>query len=491
MENSMYNLTFFLFQNHHGNKKKLEKQFYSLLQTNQRYCHVRGPIKYISNIEPSANDFKSLRGLIYKIAKKMPGWGEDYPIRWINLERELEGLRKKKDKSVFSLEYIKEIAKNGSFPITSTQEVIFFLQYQHQLGNIIFFNETSLYEFVIIKPTWLIDAFRCIVFANELHPFAKTPLNKILLDFKKTGEITLDLLKKLVRKKHPELIEHFIYVLDLMMKFDIIVRLEHVEDTLVKNVFICPCVIDKQSYSFEQILNENDKCVRSPWLCLEFNFLPPALFNHLLVFCMRDLAFARPKLCYEFGLFCLKKTNGMTRFVLCMSKNTIFLQIMSSKKDDNSSVQRNENMQIGQTLFKNISRKINDILHKYEQTVNYKLIVQCPKSDYAACETEGHSYSVEHMKYDTKATCDYHDDLHDIGEMFTFWIPVSSIVTQLQHIIAMYQDNLIENKENVVSNPHLLSAIFRLSAKKISSAYVTSSGIVAFLYNRTQSAHIS
>lgn len=412
----------FFFQNHHGNKEELDKQFNSLLHTNQRHCHVRGPIHYISNIEPSATDFKRLREFIFGIAKEMPGWGEDYPIRWINLEREIEGLREKNDKPVLSLENIMEVAKNCPVPITCTQEVILFLQYQHQLGNIIFFNETSLHEFVIIKPTWLIDAFRCIVFADKLHPFANTPQNKILLDFKITGVITLDVLEKLFREKRPELIKHVGYVLDLMMKFDIIVQ---GKDT---NVFICPCVIDKKSCSFETIWKKIDKFVHSPWLCLEFNFLPPALFNHLLVFCMRDSAFEQPKLSYEFGVFCFEKTNGMTKFVLCMSKNTIFLQIKSSQKDDNTSIQRKETMKIGQTLFKNISRKINDILHKYELTVNYKLKVQCPESDYDACETEGHLYSVENMAYNTKATCDYHDDLHDIQEMFTFWIPVSTIV---------------------------------------------------------------
>lgn len=417
-------------QNIEKEKKEVKNKFASAIKTNRRHCHVRGGMHFISNIEPSENTFSQLRRTIFDIAKKMPAWGEDYPIRWTNLERRIEQLRKE-GSNVVTLQSIKKVAKEGLVAIITHEEMILFLNYQHQIGNVVFYNDTSLNECVIIKPTWLINAFKCIVFADDIPPFVTTHQKQILLEFKQTGVITLEVLTDLFKQKGPAFIDNLGYVLNVMMKFDIIVK-----DKLDNKKFICPCVIDKESSSFETILKESGNCFRSPWLCIEFSFLPPALYNHLLVFCMRDPNFDQPKLFYEIGLFCFKNTNGLKKFVLCLSKMTICVQVWSDTKDDKSCLQGNETIKIGQTLFKNISDKINDILQKYELRVEYKLRVLCCESAYDICET-AHLYYLGNMQNSEYTMCGYHGEIHNFEAMFRFWIPVSTIQRKIVKLIVM------------------------------------------------------
>ncbi|CAG2247338.1 unnamed protein product [Mytilus edulis] len=205
------------------------------MKTNQRHCHVLGGINYISNTQPSDNTFDNLRRLIFEVAEDMPSWGEHYPVRWIYLEKALERQREKGD-TVIKLDDIKEIAQNSSVPITSSDEVILFLQYQHEIGNLIFFNDQSLKDCVIIQPNWLIDAFKCIVCADEFRLFSKKPRYNTLLNIKENGVITLNVLKEMFREKGVAYLGYLEYVLGVMEKYDIMFKDKLTRDTLFVQV---------------------------------------------------------------------------------------------------------------------------------------------------------------------------------------------------------------------------------------------------------------
>lgn len=320
-----------------------------MIQTNKRNCHIRGKMNYISNVEPSKSAFEKLRTSIMDIGKGMAVWGEDYPVRWINLERALNKLRKEKH-TVLKLENIIEVAKNCSVPITSKEEVILFLEFQHKMGNVIFYNDESLNDCVIIEPSWLINAFKCIVCADEFRKFSAMPNYKEITTFKEKGVLSEDILRKMFENEHSVYLPHMKYVLGVMEKFDIIVKVKD-------SSFVCPSLIEKQSSTLEKILDDNGihKEERSSWLCIEFAFLPPALYNHLLVYCMRDSEFEKPDLFHEIGVFCKKGSNELELFVLCKSKNTIAVQIWSRSKNESMSEKKKRMIKNGHTLFGKLS----------------------------------------------------------------------------------------------------------------------------------------
>ncbi|CAG2231770.1 unnamed protein product [Mytilus edulis] len=350
-------------------KSEWEEKFKTLRLMNKRDPLVWGHVNYISNTNPSASDFKTLKDRIVKIAETSPNWGEDYPVRWINLEKVL-GRERTKGNNVLSVKDVKEMAMNCSVPIRQEKEVILFLKFQHERGNLIFFDEKELRNYIILDPSWLSDAFKCIVFADECTKDSHQ--QSTLPEFRQNGKITKALLRKMIEHKNSKYKGHFNEVVGVMTKFDIIVMDK-------QDSFICPSVITRKAVSFKTICDKENinktSCFRSPWLCIEFNFLPPALFNHLLVFCMRDTkCFENAELFNEIGIFCIKGSTDLDKFFLCKSGRTIALQIFT----------RNEIVQNAQFLYKTILHKLTTITSKYGYTVYYTPKILCGETDYSS-----------------------------------------------------------------------------------------------------------
>lgn len=415
-------------------KEEWKKKFARLLRINQRFSHVIGGINYISNTIESEDTFNSLRTLIFDIAKNNKSeWGKDYPVRWIQLEKALNQLRNE-GKYILEFSDVLEEAKRDPLPITSEKEVILFLKFQHEIGNLIFYNEKVLRNFVITEPTWLINAFKCIICANEFHKFSRRTHHEELQKFEDTGVISSDLCHKLFEEKSNEHANKSAFVLSVMEKFDIIVK-----DPSDKSSFICPCGIKimNKSSNYDIIFKENsiskDTCYRSPWLYMEFNFLPPALYNHLLVLCVNDSTFEKPKLYHKVGIFCIQESKGRDKIVICKSNKTIMIQRVQS--GFKSEEQMNGNIMNGHNLYKNISSKIVEILRKYDIKLNYKPSIACCN---APDDSVDDRYSVNDIKSNLTRWCNYHSSEHNIEDMFRFWL--EKIVSIL---LLSYSDNTL------------------------------------------------
>lgn len=351
----------------------------------------------------------------------MPIWGENYPVRWINLEKALSKQRDK-FKHVLSFENVMEEAENCAVQISDKDEVTLFLRYQHEIGNLIFYTHSNLKNCVILKPSWLIDAFKCIICANEFQQFSDETHSKELLTFEQEGEISIDLCQTLFNMKSQKHAEHSELVLQIMEKFDIIVK-----DKLDNNKFICPAGIrikegNEGIIIFEDICKEHkiDKNNLSPWLCMEFDFLPPALYNHLLVLCMRDSIFEKLKLYRGIGIFRIQADGGRTLLVICKLRNKIIIQKIHLGSDHyNSKGQRNETIPNGRDIFNNISSKIRDILTKYDISLKCTYSIKC---GVAPDDDQDYLYSEDYIKENTKRWCNHHKASHILGTLLSFWL---------------------------------------------------------------------
>lgn len=405
---------FFNFQNSVEKKEKWEKKFKKLRTINERHSLIWGDVIFISNTNPSAGDFNQLRSKIVEVAKTTPDWGMDYPVKWIYLEDALNN--KRENTNILTLNEVMEVAKNCSVPTTSFDEVILFLSYQHAIGNLIFYNETNLKDCVILKPTWLIDAFKCIVYADKCKTNQNNPLS--FPEFTLNGKISKHDLKKLIEYECSKYEGHLETVIGVVEKFDIIVNDK-------SDSYICPSAIRKMSSPFETICENkhiNDKtCFRSSWLCLEFDFLPPALYNHLLVFCMCDNNFVNPELFYEIGIFCINRRNELDKFFLCKSGRTIALQMFSTCFDDNSFKLHCDKIPNTQTLFENILEKIQRITSKYGFRVQCKPKIKCGKADYVS---EKQRYPLDGIRLGNCTHCG--NATHNYENLSNVWIKVSN-----------------------------------------------------------------
>lgn len=366
--------------------------------TYYRRRHIRGGIHFLSNKCYEEEDFQILRESIYHAASKLPSWGEDTPVRWIHMEKALDNERLK-TKSVLSLSYIVKLAKGLSVPINDPSEVKFFLKYQHLIGNLIFFEDTQ--DYIIIKPSWLIDAFRCLVCAIE---FRKDLLNDPrLVVLTHTGEVQKDLIGKLFSKV-PECFDHQDFVLEVMMKFDIIVR----DYSVSKPIYIIPSIIEKASTKpWNQVCKQygadQKGCTRTSWICFDFDFLPPAIYNSILVLLLRDETYERVELFHEKAIFDIKCSLGCQKLVICKTLNTICLQVWSWSKNRFSL----------RHIIKKISENILYLKSKYGVMIAYKLTFMCGIAHFTS---DNSKFDEEDLNKSTEGIyCNHHKAMHSFS----------------------------------------------------------------------------
>lgn len=379
--------------------------------TGVRRLHLRegsDAIHFLSNKSHDETDFDNLRESIFKAASKLPSWKEDKPVRWIRMENELDSVRRREKKSVLTRSDIIQIAKGLSVPISDPDEVNLFLKYQHELGNIIYFEDIQ--DYIIIRPSWLIDAFKCLVCASDFR-------NKLLnypdwVDLKNTGKAKKQFIRELL-KFVPECYDHQKYVLDVMMKFDIIVR----DDSDSEPGYIIPSMIDKTSTPpwntiVEKYSANCDPCERTSWLCLDFDFLPPAIFNNILVRHMTDDKYKLLELYHKSAIFDIN-SNSSKKLVIYNSYNTICLQVWSWINDKTSC----------RDIYRSLIDNISEQKSKFGVKVPYKIKFMCGKANVTL---ENRSFDIDELKKFGKGLhCHHQSDNHilpDALSLATPWI---------------------------------------------------------------------
>ena len=138
------------------------------------------------------SDMTELKDIIFAVAKRMPWWGKLKPAKWIHLEQVIMSLEK--DSPVASVKEIIDANQESALPVEDEDEIRAFLRTQHSSGDLLFFEEAGLEETVVLRPQWIIDAFKSLTVTFEqlrryshLRPYlselyTKGILHKVFID---------------------------------------------------------------------------------------------------------------------------------------------------------------------------------------------------------------------------------------------------------------------------------------------------------------------
>ncbi|XP_052097366.1 probable serine/threonine-protein kinase roco8 [Mytilus californianus] len=140
-------------------EKELNNQIDHVFGFQSKYHHLYNKF-YLSNTKDSNEDFEKLQYAIYETARKMDNWGNAFPLKWILLEHLIE-INKINGKNFINFPDMSNLAKHPDINILEKEELLLFLRFQHNVGNIIFFE--NIQDLIILRPQWLADAFRCLV----------------------------------------------------------------------------------------------------------------------------------------------------------------------------------------------------------------------------------------------------------------------------------------------------------------------------------------
>lgn len=372
-----------------------------------KYHHLQH-ICYISNTNDPDEEFEKLRQEISAIAMEMNKRSEPVPLKWILLEH-LIAINKEDGKNFINLDDITSMAKHSDINILDIQEVFLFLRFQHEVGNIIFFEDIQ--DLIILNPQWLVDAFRCLVSDKiDCRMQAYEDWTQLL----RQGQISDFLITELFQSKFGiQYLQQKEDLLKVMVKFDILVKIED------KDLYMMPSMMPSLSFNevCEKIGVREPNCNRTSWFCLKFAFLPPAFFNHLSVWFLQN--YEPTEIDDNKTLYALYRgicvfdidSSRCDKILVTMSSSTIAIQILSfsRKKRDLESICSN--------IRGKVISKIEAIKARYKLNINFEHHFKC---------SSGHFYKDTTSYQDLLKTDEYfcieHKEVHESKKMYLPWM---------------------------------------------------------------------
>lgn len=347
-------------------------------------------------------------------------FSEECPTRWINLEHALEVL-KDSERLVYSWENILKLAKWNSI---GEKELVLFLSYHHNIGNVIFFKDIP--EFIILQPNWLVRCFRCLVCDDN-----KMNCKKSMTDFAKLkleGVLSENLIGELFKKdtglQFASSLTNHDFILAVMEQFDIIVN-----PTILKSdnkLYYMPCMIGTECTLQDIKTNlETQTATCTPWLVLEFKFLPIACYNHILFNYIRKYAVCKEEsgrlAIYSGKAVVSLRESGDKLLAICFSKNAIALQIWEWSPANND---------VYESLLKELCYIIDDFKRTAILNLPYEIKAKCSTGDYFRTSGRiGHKELNAQSEKGNKYFCNEHKKWHDKNEIKNTWFKHASVVS--------------------------------------------------------------
>ncbi|XP_076084515.1 uncharacterized protein LOC143055269 [Mytilus galloprovincialis] len=358
-------------------RDKLQKQFKEnlgqVMKDQDKKGHLRN-VYFISNTEDTDIVFEEIRKDISRQAMDMQDWCKNCPLKWLLFQQVLLKLKDSKI-PISSTKTLLKIAKHEDIDISEKSEVKRCLQYCNDNGTVIYFDEENLEDYVILDPKWLINAFRCLV-SDKIDNVIE--VSDDWQKLKDTGQLTDSLISRLFQKEPTlKFDDNKAHLIEVMKRFDIIVNLKDSTELYM------PCMIKSCSFSEvqRQFFDGSQSIHKTSWLCLEFKFLPPAFFNHIIawytkqyhvsVILDKQIRRKRKALYRQIGVFDLD-LSGCEQLVVCEGPNTIALQVWDSSKPNKT------DRKLGSDLF----QFVDTLRKRYSLHIQYSLTFTCKDGDF-------------------------------------------------------------------------------------------------------------
>ncbi|VDI67954.1 Hypothetical predicted protein [Mytilus galloprovincialis] len=238
---------------------------------------------FISNTDDDNSVFQLIRRYIGNLSKSMRTWNIDYPLKFIQLEQKLQ--ERKKLFPIITYQDIKDMSSSVTPKPLSDNDLELFLHLHHEVRTLVYFK--NLPDYIVLDTQWLSDAFKCIVTAKKFR--AKNIINQKRWDtFYRRGKLSYIVIEDIFKEETPIMYQHKDYILNVMEKFDIIIRPKKSEVDDENLCYYVPCMITAEPDCDIHEMFKVPNCRRSTWLCFKFRFLPPHLMNHVIASLSRE-----------------------------------------------------------------------------------------------------------------------------------------------------------------------------------------------------------
>jgi hypothetical protein len=239
---------------------------------------------FINAMNPEDPEITVLHKAIVEMICEQPSWGEKMPEPWIHLEMVINK-KVEQGYKVIPFKMVEEINQDNPVKVLSKEEIILFLQVKHAQGNIIYFPLPGLRDYIVISPSYVIDAFKSIVTDKK---FCTSMRRRSLESMNRDG-----ILKKLdinTLWKATEFLKHRVFIICLMCHLDILAepRVYNPENhSLIQSHFyVVPSMVSRGG--FPSFRENEDLASRSVGLSFKFHspILPSAIGYRFMACCL-------------------------------------------------------------------------------------------------------------------------------------------------------------------------------------------------------------
>ncbi|CAH1778625.1 unnamed protein product [Owenia fusiformis] len=281
------------------------------------------------------------------------------------------------------------------------KDVRVFLIFYHSIGKMIYFDDESINNIVILDPQWLINVFKSIITVPRFDRKNNEEINlDFLTELEERGILKEKYIEPIWKKRFPSIgLERDTFI-QIMQKFDLIcpLKVSSVNDEQSREFFV-PCMLpkfDKKNVSKEPVVCKPiyytfrflpnglfhrliaklcfEKIREWPLCDPTFRFLPNGLFHRLIPeLCfekIREWPLCEPNLFFDYARF---KAGKFHFFTVWKKDNYIKLNIhMFDKKIKDMSA-----YPVCIDIREKIEATLDSIIHMYCPSVVYEVAVKC------------------------------------------------------------------------------------------------------------------
>ncbi|KAL3889087.1 hypothetical protein ACJMK2_001443, partial [Sinanodonta woodiana] len=391
-----------------------------MLKNKPLVFHLMDNIAIDNTIDNTQRDprMEHLKRRIFELASHQPHWGEEKPARWIPLEEAIMKIKASGVK-VAPLSLIEEINRSASIKIEDRDELEVFLNFQHDIGTILYFNADGLKDTVVLDPQWMIDALKSLITDHRFIEQNPT-VTKEWYAFNNKGKLTHELIDAIwTKKEKPDFHDNKEYLILLMEELNIIARpMSYTLDgksVKKEDYYLAPCIL-RQKTPKELIFPKSDPDKeRTSSLCFVCKgmFLPPPIFHRLVGACLTHWPIAKQN--NENLIYCgccAFDIDEYHRLTLHFLGHVIFARVTITADISQSSKVCSEARQV-------ISENLSKIIENLGQCLEFEPHIQCPDCD--ADSLEGIIAMPRFQK--EKVVCNAHVKSHTIEsrQLLRFW----------------------------------------------------------------------
>ncbi|XP_063418083.1 uncharacterized protein LOC134700856 [Mytilus trossulus] len=369
---------------------------------------------FVNATDKADQEIESLKKAITELTFDHPCWGERMPNAWVPLELEIAELVAA-GKQILSLDEVEELNAIGTVSVLNLEQLHDFLNFQHSLGKIVYFDTQQLREYVIINPLLMVEVMRSFVTDKLFWPKMRK-MQEIFRRMSDSGMICReDMYRIWDQKDFREILPYKEFIFNILIHLDILAEQRRYDTATGSRIpvdnFFVPCMVKERNTTCFM----DKECTPERAICLAFVFkgtvIPPALPNRLISACLSMWTLKQ----YEgrkllFSGFIVVSFDKAHDIVVCVEGNQILLYIVH--KTSAGLIVPDIATGVKECLVLTMER-ISDF---YQSTINVKHSPQLPFHLDYSCAKLKCFISEEEALQTNDWVCDKHKQTHRAGD---------------------------------------------------------------------------